>query len=414
MHILYNISIFIYLYAIRIASLFNPKARLWISGRKNIFTELQSRFQSLKSDVVWIHCASLGEFEQGRPLIEKIKQNYPQSKILLTFFSPSGYEIRKNYSGADFVFYLPLDTPANVFRFLDIVKPKTALFVKYEFWFNYLTELKKRDIPTYLISGIFRKEQHFFKGYGTWFRKQLSCFSGFYVQDQHSAELLESIGYVNVVVAGDTRFDRVSEIAKNIKPISVIEQFRENKSLIILGSSWPEDEELLLEWLNLSDFKSSGFKIVIAPHEVNESRIQSVTKKFSGFPVIKFSKADAGNAKNAQILVIDNIGMLSSVYNYGTIAFIGGGFGKGIHNILEAAAFGLPVIIGPNYHKFNEAKELIKTGGAFSVADKNEFDKTVSLLKDEQVLKTASHISRHYVQSRVGATEKILNGIRIK
>jgi 3-deoxy-D-manno-octulosonic-acid transferase len=417
MHLLYTISIYLYLFAIKTASLFNHKARMWVSGRKNIFSKLESDIQfshSNKTGLVWIHCASLGEFEQGRPVIEKIRLNHPELKILLTFFSPSGYEIRKNYKTADHVFYLPIDTPANAKRFIETIKPIAVFFVKYEFWFNYMSELKNRNIPTYLISGIFREGHYFFNWYGAWFRKQLNCFSHLFVQDNHSIELLASAGYENVTIAGDTRFDRVLEVAANVKIFPVLEQFKGTGKLFILGSSWPEDEKIVLSWMKSDGFSGSDFKFIIAPHEVNEERIQSILHLFSDYSVVRYSHAATNNLSNARILIIDNIGMLSSIYSYGTVSFIGGGFGKGIHNILEAAAFGLPVIFGPNYIKFTEAKELLRLGGAFSINNKVELDNTIALLNDPEILKTASHVSKHYVLSRGGATDKILSSISLK
>lgn len=396
-----------------------------IAGRKNIFEKILSQFKnsalrSPDSQLIWFHCASLGEFEQGRPLMEKLKLQHPNVKILLTFFSPSGYEIRKNYAGADFIFYLPMDTPSNAKKFIEIVNPQKVFFVKYEFWFNYLTELKNKNIPTYLVSGIFRENHHFFKSTGAWFRKQLSSFTHFFLQDENSMEMLNSIGYTNTTLCGDTRFDRVYEVSKNAKQIDLVKLFVGNYKTIILGSSWFEDEKIISNYftnpkldVTLSGVEGNGTKIIIAPHEIDEKHLANIEAEFipllRGAGVcLRYSKANENNIAEAQILIIDNIGMLSSLYQYGTIAFIGGGFGKGIHNILEAATFGLPVIFGPNYHKFIEAKELIKLGGAFSIKDVSEFEKTMSLLSDEQVLKTASQISRMYVQGRVGATEKIL------
>jgi 3-deoxy-D-manno-octulosonic-acid transferase len=339
--------------------------------------------------------------------MEKYRSLKPESVILLTFFSPSGYEIRKNYPGADVICYLPIDTPASSKRFLDIVKPSTAIFVKYEFWFNYLNELKKRRIPTYLVSGIFRNKQHFFKPYGAWFRKQLNNFSHFYLQDKHSEELIHSIGYRNVTVVGDTRFDRVSEIAKDVKQFPLIESFNGSSPIIIAGSTWPQDEE------QLAELELKNYKLIIAPHEIDENHISSIESIFGKRKIntIRFSKVKANNIQTYQVLVIDNIGMLSSLYQYGTIAYIGGGFGKGIHNILEAATFGLPVIFGPNYHKFAEAVELANLGGAFPVNTKEDLVKNFLLLQNADVLKTASHISKYYVESRTGATDKILSAI---
>ncbi len=407
MKLLYNISLYSYLLLIRIASVFNAKAKLWITGRRHILDEINTRFTENKAPLVWFHCASLGEFEQGRPLIERYKKQYPDHKILLTFFSPSGYEIRKNYAGADYIYYLPLDTAHNARLFIDVVKPVAVFFVKYEFWFNYLDELSERKIPTYLVSGIFRNDHYFFKPYGKWFRNQLSSFSHFYLQDVQSEQLLNRIGYKNTSVSGDTRFDRVNEIAKNVKEIDLVKQFAGNGKVMIAGSSWEEDEKLIAS-------VKFDFKLIIAPHEIDERHIHSIESEFAVKAVcLRYSKANSENITTAQVLIIDNIGMLSSLYQYGTIAFIGGGFGKGIHNILEAATFGLPVIFGPNYEKFTEAKELIKLGGAFVVSGVSELEKTLALLSDEAVLKTASHISRYYVESRVGASDRILEDVKM-
>ena len=407
MRFFYNISIFFYYLAIRIASFFNPKARLWIIGRKNIFKEIEFAIQKLKTqNLIWFHCASLGEFEQGRPLMEAMKKKDPSVRILLTFFSPSGYEIRKNYSGADHVFYLPLDTPANAKKFIEIVKPSKVFFVKYEFWFNFLKALKRKNIPTYLVSGIFRDDHHFFKSSGAWFRKQLSAFTHFYLQDEKSVRLLNSIGYFNVTLAGDTRFDRVFEVAANVNQNDLIKQFVADKKMLIVGSSWMEDEAIV------SSIKLAPLKLIIAPHEVNKAHLDSMVDRFgSAASVLLYSNANESNVSDAQILIIDNRGMLSSLYQYATVAFIGGGFGKGIHNILEAATFGLPIIFGPNYKKFTEAKELIKLGGAFSIKDSSDFEKTMHLLDDEQVLKTASLISKMYIKTHVGATGRILASV---
>jgi 3-deoxy-D-manno-octulosonic-acid transferase len=422
MRFLYTTSIHLYNIAIHVAALFNPKAKLWVRGRKNIFQQLRATLKTNDSKLLWVHCASLGEFEQGRPLIERLKNQDSGVKILLTFFSPSGYEIRKNYAGADYVFYLPIDTARNAKQFVELVKPKAVFFVKYEFWFNYLHELKNQHIPTYLISGIFREDQHFFKGYGKWFRKQLNSFTHFYLQDRSSLELLQSLGFENVTVAGDTRFDRVFEIANNVKQIDVVKQFVGDKKVLIAGSTWAEDEKIIADWLNKNQesrtnseqLATSNYKLIIAPHEIDETHIQAIISLFSNFQIVRYSQANEVSIKTAQLLIIDNIGMLSSLYQYGHIAFIGGGFGKGIHNILEAATFGLPILFGPNYQKFTEAKELIRLGGAFSITDASAFEKNMLLLNDEQVLKTASHIAKYYVQSRVGATDTILSAVSIK
>ncbi|MBL7889120.1 MAG: 3-deoxy-D-manno-octulosonic acid transferase [Bacteroidia bacterium] len=414
MNLIYNISIYLYRIAIGITSLFNKKAQLWIDGRKDIFKKLEIVFSKKQTSIIWVHCASLGEFEQGRPLIEEIKRKHPNYSILLTFFSPSGYEVRKNYQGADYIFYLPIDTPTNTDKFLDIVKPAYTFFVKYEFWFNYLNALKKRKIPTYLVSGIFRDDHHFFKPYGKWSRKQLACFNHFFVQNKHSEELLQSIGYTNTTVTGDTRFDRVSEIAKTVKRFDLIEQFCKDHPVFIAGSTWNEDEQILAQ----SSIISMGYKLIIAPHEIDEKHIDSIIRQFkTGSPetqCIRYSELTEKNDSLATILIIDNIGMLSSLYQYGKLAYIGGGFGKGIHNILEAATFGLPVIFGPNYQKFTEAKELIEQKGAFSISSEAGLNNILNLLHNESALKNASTIAKNYVESNTGATSKILSHIQLK
>lgn len=411
---LYTIFVYLYGFAIRFATLFNAKAALWVNGRKTVFQKLESDFKTRNSKeiVVWVHCASLGEFEQGRPIIEKIKKEKVGVKILLTFFSPSGFEVRKNYNQADYVYYLPLDTPSAVKQFVRLVKPNAAIFVKYEFWFNYLNELKKQGIPTYLVSGIFRSNHYFFKPYGNWFRKQLSAFTHFYLQDVVSEKLSNAIGYTNTTVAGDTRFDRVVEISKNVKQIDFVKQFVADKKVIIAGSTWDADVDIL------TSLNFSSYKLIVAPHEVSENIVQSIIQKIqstqSNIKILCYSQLNQQTDLNADVLIIDNVGMLSSLYQYGTIAYIGGGFGKGIHNILEAATFGLPVVFGPNYHKFNEAKELIQKGGAFSIATADEFKKRIVLLSDTDALKKASLVAKHYVESNAGATEKIVASLTFK
>jgi 3-deoxy-D-manno-octulosonic-acid transferase len=411
MKLIYNISVFFYYLAINLASLFSAKAKLWINGRKHIFSKIELALHSNSSPLIWFHCASLGEFEQGRPLIEKIKKEHPSHKIALTFFSPSGYEIRKNYSGADYIFYLPLDTPANAKKLVALLNPKIAFFVKYEFWFNYLNELKSKSIPIYLVSGIFREKQHFFKPYGNWFKKQLSCFTHFFLQDKTSELLLHSIGYTNTTITGDTRFDRVDEISKNITSYPLLEQFCTNTPTFIIGSSWPDDERIISQ----ASKTLNTYKLIIAPHEIDEQHIQFIEEKFSIYGnCVRYTKSTDATIKSANVLIIDNIGMLSSLYQYGTIAYIGGGFGKGIHNILEAATFGLPIIFGPNYHKFLEAKELIRQKGAFTINDLVELESTLHYLSTKSNYESASSSSRKYIQSNIGATSKILSAISIK
>jgi 3-deoxy-D-manno-octulosonic-acid transferase len=404
MRIIYTAGIRFYLLLIRIVSLGNPRARKLLRGRRGLFRNMKRELPS-GEQYIWFHCASLGEFEQGRPLMERMKKEDPSCKILLTFYSPSGYEIRKNYEGADYVYYLPADTPEKVRRFLDLVNPKAVFFIKYEFWFNFLDEIGKRGIPAFLVSGIFREEQHFFKWYGSWFREKLKSFKRFYIQDEASAALLERFGFTNVLVSGDTRFDRVLEIAADARELPMTEAFKGNKKLIVAGSTWEADEELLLSLQP----DTSGYKLLIAPHEIGEEEVAASVRRFeSKYRVMTWSGANKSNVKDSEILIVDNIGMLSSLYRYGDIAYIGGGFGEGIHNILEAAVCGLPVIFGPNYEKFSEANELIAAGGAFCVRDTTELRKVFALLTDDpHVIQIASEISRNYVRKKSGATSRI-------
>ncbi|MBN1184887.1 MAG: 3-deoxy-D-manno-octulosonic acid transferase [Bacteroidales bacterium] len=401
---IYNLSVLSYVLGISIASLFNSKARQWKKGRKNIFKRLESAIKPGES-IFWIHCASLGEFEQGRPLIEKIKNEKPELKVLLTFFSPSGYEIRKNYEHADYIFYLPPDFRRKAKRFIRIVNPSYVIFVKYEFWYHYLNILRKTNVPTYCISAIFRKDQVFFRSMGKWYRNVLLKFTHLFVQNEKSKELLAQYNINNVTIAGDTRFDRVQAIVQQAKEIPVVEVFKENKPVLIAGSSWPPDEKLLLEYINDTSF---DIKLIIAPHEIHEEKIVQIEKQLK-LPSIRFTEANESNCKEAKVLIVNNMGMLSSLYKYGTVAYIGGGFGKGIHNILEAATFGLPVLFGPNYQKFQEAVNLINEGGAFSLSSYKELESHLDrLFGSSEQLQLASSRSKKYVEANLGGTEKIL------
>jgi len=410
---IYTILIICYGLAIRVVSVFNNKAALWIKGRKSYWLILEKIFRKEPYNVpgrklAWFHCASLGEFEQGRPIIEAFRQQHPQYLVLLTFFSPSGYEVRKAYTGADLVLYLPLDTKKNVRRFVDTVKPDIVIYVKYEFWFNFLSYLQRKNIPTLLVSAIFRPDQHFFKGYGEWPRKVLHGFTRIFVQNEDSRELLQFIGIENVEVCGDTRFDRVAAIASAPRVIEIASVFAANKLVMVAGSTWPADEELLF---TLVEQNRHHIRFIIAPHEIKPDHIASLMERF-GEKAVRFSTTNPEEVKNAEILIIDSIGMLSHLYQYGTLAYIGGGFGAGIHNILEAAAFGLPVFFGPNYHKFSEARELINLKGAFVVNNAaNLTSKVDELLSGEDKLKQASAISRNYVLTGQGATATILTYI---
>ncbi|WP_317175277.1 3-deoxy-D-manno-octulosonic acid transferase [Pedobacter roseus] len=409
MLLLYIIGIRVYSLLIRIFSLFNPKAKLFINGRKNVYTQIAQKINPAEKHV-WFHFASLGEFEQGRPVLEKLKTLYPGKKIVVTFFSPSGYEIRKNYALAD-VFYLPIDTPANAKRFIASINPEMAIFTKYEFWHFYFKELKDQGIHLYVISGIFRESQAFFKWYGGFYRNILKSVTYFFVQNKESENLLKSIGLNNVIINGDTRFDRVYENAQSPKPLHLIESFIGNSPTLVCGSTWPEDEKIL----SVLPEKYPNWKFIIAPHEIHENHIESIEKQFS-INSLRFSvlssqlNVDSSQISNlkSQILIIDNIGMLSSLYQYGNLAYIGGGFGTGIHNTLEAAAFGLPVIFGPKYDKFQEAKDLIAIGAAKSISSTAELINAFEGLAENQ---TAVELARKYVNDKKGATDQIISMI---
>jgi 3-deoxy-D-manno-octulosonic-acid transferase len=406
MRFFYFLSILIYPIVILIASPFNKKAKQWITGRKNWRKNLRDKINP-SDKIVWIHCASLGEFEQGRPLIEKLKEKAPEYKILLTFFSPSGYELRKEWPVADHILYLPSDTRVNAFQFLEIVKPAMVIFVKYEFWYNFILETSKRNIPLYLVSGIFRADQHFFKWYGGFFRKMLNRFTHFFVQDDNSEFLLKNIGIKNITVSGDTRIDRVFEIAREAKKIDVLEKFRSGEKLFLAGSSWKKDEEMITAFIN-SD--PERMKWIFAPHEVTESNIVRLEKLIKT-STVRYSAFSEGS-ESARVMIIDNIGILASAYRYAYVASIGGGFGKGIHNILEPACWGVPVLFGPDYKDFKEAVELIEEKGAYCFNNFSEFTQILNkLLINKDVYETSSHIVSQYIQKNSGATEKILFGI---
>lgn len=407
---MYTFGIHFYIFILRIISPFHPKAKLMISGRKRWYERLE-KVVDKDASYIWFHCSSLGEFEQGRPLIEAHKAKHPTKKIILSFFSPSGYEIRKNYDGADIVCYIPFDTAKNASRFIELVNPEKVFFVKYEYWYYFLTQLKSKNIPTYLVSAIFRENQIFFKGYGRWFRKILSSFTTIFVQDNDSKTLLSTINFSNVIVAGDTRFDRVADVVKLKKRIPVVEPFIGKSKIIIAGSSWPADEDLLCDYINQS---SEDVKFIIAPHEVHESHIQNIQEKLN-VSYVTYTKIRESSSKVAdvKVLIIDTIGILSSLYQYGDIAYIGGGFGVGIHNTLEAATYGMPVIFGPNYKKFREAVQLISCGGAFSITSYENLSKKLDqLLYDMNYCQSSGRKAGQYVIENTGASEMILNHIK--
>jgi 3-deoxy-D-manno-octulosonic-acid transferase len=408
MTLMYKISIYLYHLFVWLAAPFNGKARLYISGRRDWLVKLQ-RQVNRDARYIWIHCASLGEFEQGRPIIEAIREQYHEYSIVLTFFSPSGYEIRKKYPFADIISYLPADTRQNARNFLDVIRPEKVLFVKYEFWYHYISELQRRSIPLYLVSGIFRSNQVFFSGmpWGKWFRNILHGFSHLFVQENNSAKLLEKAGITKFTVAGDTRFDRVATIARSAKDIPVVDKFIGNKPVLVAGSTWKPDEELLARFININN----NFKSIIAPHEVtpeNVNNLERLLKKTS----VRLSLAKESEIHRYDVLIIDSIGLLSSLYRYGSIAYIGGGFGVGIHNILEAATFGLPVIFGPRYQKFREARDLVDLGAAFPVTKYDDLHNAIKmLLDDRQLRKDKSQTTVDYVKLNRGATQKIINQI---
>ncbi len=409
MRLIYNIGVQFYVALIYVTSIANSKAKSWILGRKNIFHKIKEQVNTEKN-TAWFHVSSLGEFEQGKPVIEAFRSKYPNYQIILTFFSPSGYEIRKNYEGADAVFYLPTDSAKNAKRFIQLVKPKIAFFVKYEYWYHYLNELNKNKVPTYIFSAIFRKNQLFFKWYGSWYRKMLCNFELLFVQNQESLELLKSIGVTNVEVGGDTRFDRVYQISKESKEIIEIEQFCNGNKVIVAGSTWEKDEQILENYMRtLGD----NIKLILAPHEIHPSNIQRIQKLFNE-KCICFSEKESSLMKDAQVLIIDSIGLLSSLYRYGQVAFIGGGFGTGIHNTLEAATYGIPVVFGPKYHKFQEAKDLIKENAAFTIQNQEEFNTVLNnLLKNDLERQKYGDSALNYVNKMRGGTQLLLERIAI-
>jgi 3-deoxy-D-manno-octulosonic-acid transferase len=394
---------------IRAAALFNPKARLWVNGRRGLQAKIAAAMHDIhreKRPVVWFHVSSLGEFEQGRPVIEAFRKRWPGKIIVLTFFSPSGYEIRKDYDQVDFVFYLPADTPGNVRRFLDAVKPGMAFFVKYDFWFNYMKALHDRHIPLCFISVLLRDDHWFFQWYGRWPRKQLSYVTRFFVQNPESAELLKRFGIDRVTIAGDTRFDRVAAIAARQAEIPVVEKFCAGREVLIAGSSWQPDEELILPLINRREF---DIKYILAPHDTSPERVRSIRNRIT-LPVITFSELNENNAAAAEVLIIDSVGILSKLYRYATVAFIGGGFGKGIHNIQEPVTFGVPVFFGPAYHKFREARDLVQLGGVFSIPDTATLvEKTGEILGNPSERQRISDICKAYVAQNCGATVKIIS-----
>lgn len=405
---LYNLILLFASQVLKLLALFNPKMKLFVDGRKGVFERIRKKINP-SDKTIWFHAASLGEYEQGLPVIEQIKIKYPEHKIVVTFFSPSGYEVRKNNTTADLTIYLPLDTKHNAQLFVELVHPEMVFFIKYEFWPNYLNELKKCTIKTYLISGIFRENQAFFKGYGGFYRNALNTFDYFFVQNENSKKLLQSIGFTNVKISGDTRFDRVVSILERDNSLDFIEQFKDQKTTIVIGSSWPKDESVLVDYVNSA---SADLKFIIAPHNIHKSEIVNlqslITKK-----TILFSEKEDQNLNEFQVFIIDTIGILTKIYSYADIAYVGGGFGNpGVHNILEPATFGVPIVIGPNYSHFAEATALVHQGGCVSISNKKELNEALdNLISNEDIRHEKGHICDTFVQMNKGATATILNSI---
>jgi len=408
---MYNFVIGLYALIVGLISPFHRKARLMLKGHQQVFEKLKSEIDP-QAKYIWIHAASLGEFEQGRPIIEHLKKEYPQYKILLTFFSPSGYEVRKNYELADTVCYLPFDKKKNARRFVKLVNPALAIFIKYEFWYNYINNLHRNKIPVYMVSAIFRPQQMFFKWYGKSFRKMLSFYKCICVQDDNSQNLLNAIGVNNTKVCGDTRFDRVIQIKNQAEKLPVLQSFTNETSqndikTLVVGSSWPKDEDLFIPYFN-----NSNIKLIIAPHEIHESHlsyIESLLKR----PYIRYSQATVENASEYDCLIIDTFGLLSSAYAYGQIAYVGGGFGVGIHNVVEAAVYGVPVIFGPNFKKFREAHQLIESGGGYTVRDSTSFRELMDeFLQHPEMLNAAGKNADQYVISNTGVADRVMSVIK--
>lgn len=408
MFFLYNLVVLLASFLLKIVALFSPKIKLFVDGRKIVFPTLAKAIQP-SDKTIWFHAASLGEFEQGLPVIEKIKEKHPHYKVVVTFFSPSGYEVRKNSKVADVIVYLPMDTKSNAEKFLKAVHPEMAFFIKYEYWPNYLNELKKQQIPTYLISGIFREKQVFFKWYGGFYRKALNTFDHFFVQNARSKELLLKIGKTNITVSGDTRFDRVASILEKDNSLDFISEFKNETLTIVVGSSWPKDETLLIDFINSNNY---NVKFIIAPHNIKEEQIQQLQNSISEKTVL-FSEKEGKNLADFDVFIIDTIGILTKIYSYADIAYVGGGFGNpGVHNILEPATFGVPIVIGPNFSHFAEAIALVNMEGCISISNQKELNEAFeNLIQNEDIRFEKGHICSTFVQMNKNATEIILKNI---
>jgi 3-deoxy-D-manno-octulosonic-acid transferase len=408
MHFIYSIIVAITGLLLQIVAFFVPKIKLFVRGRKDVFPILQSKIKP-EDKTIWFHAASLGEYEQGLPVIEKIKEKYPNYKIIVSFFSPSGYEVRKNNTIADATVYLPLDTIYNAKKFIELVHPEMAFFIKYEFWPNYLNELKNQNIPTYLISGIFREKQAFFKWYGGFYRNALETFTFFFVQNESSLSLLRQLGKQNAILSGDTRFDRVASILENDNSLDFIATFKEKKTTLVAGSTWPKDEELLLNFINSSN---EDCKYIIAPHNIKPEQIQELKNKCTK-NVVLYSEKENKDLRNYEVFIIDTIGILTKIYSYADIAYVGGGFGyPGVHNILEPATFGIPIVIGPNYSHFVEADDLVQLKGCVSIQNQKELNIQLStFLKEKKTRIDKGNICANFVQKNKGAVDRIMQKI---
>ncbi|MEM1322289.1 MAG: glycosyltransferase N-terminal domain-containing protein [Bacteroidota bacterium] len=408
MLLLYNLAIRLYLLAIRLAAPFVPKAARWRSGRRDLFEQLEAALPAARP-LLWMHCASLGEFEQGRPLLGALRQQYPQHFLLLTFFSPSGYDIRQHYDQVDYVSYLPADTPARARRFVRLTQPQLAIFVKYEFWYHHLHALHQAGVPTLLVSALFRPQQLFFRPWGHFLRPILHWYHHLFVQDEASKQLLARWGITTVSRSGDTRVDRVAQLAGQALADPLVEAFAGSQPVLIAGSSWPADEALLCRYIN--EAAPSDWKLIIAPHDIAPSHVQQIEGRLR-VSYCRYSAAQREDAAAARVLIVDNIGKLSSIYRYGHIAYIGGGFGSGIHNTLEPAAYGLPVIFGPRYSKFTEAVQLIAEKGAFSIKDYAQLRAVLERLREVEEHQRAAKASKTYIRQQLGATDAVINSIK--
>lgn len=404
---MYELVINLYTLCVAVAGLFNDKVRKMRKGEREAFKVLKDKVEP-GARYVWFHAASLGEFEQGRPIMERLKAEHPELKILLTFFSPSGYEVRKNYEGADIICYLPLDTYINARRFLNLVHPEMAFFIKYEFWWNYLHILKRRGVPVYSVSSIFRPDQVFFRWYGRTYSNVLKCFTRFFVQNDISRQLLGKLGITDVDITGDTRFDRVLSIKEQAKKLPLVEAFKKDYKVFVAGSSWPPDEEIFIRYFN----EHKDWKLIIAPHVIGEDHLRQIMSRLK-LKTVRYTQATEATVADAECLIIDCFGLLSSIYGYGDVAYVGGGFGVGIHNVLEAAVWNVPVIFGPNNRRFQEAQDLLASGGGRQIGDYADFEALMDVYdKDDSARKADGNKAAGYVNSKAGATDKILSAVR--